>query len=437
LARKYLAQRDSRLERFKPEASHDGRSPAQLDRDRILYSTAFARLAEVTQVVAAERGHVFHNRLTHSLKVGQLARRMAEKLLSEQPAEAAQLGGLDPDVAEAAGLAHDIGHPPFGHIAEETLNHLIQDKNKGNLKDGFEGNAQSFRIVTKLAIGDAMARKGPQAVEGLNLTRATLNGILKYPWLFNKNKDKRNKWGSYDSEQEVFAWVRDHQPFNGFTKSIEAELMDWADDITFAVHDLVDFFCAGQIPLERLGDQGGGIERDVFFHEVFDRNPELRSRHSAFEDAFATIADLFVIDRRYTGAAQQRRHIWQLSTVLISRFVDAIRLQTGNPASPVSIAQYARDEIRVLKELTWHFVIVRHELATPQRGQQRIIESIFDILLEAAHSRKQWKLFPAALQERLAEDSGRMAIVRTVTDHIASMTEKEATRQFRILTGIS
>ena len=129
-------------------------------------------------MVAAERGHVFHNRLTHSIKVGQLARRLAEKLLREQPEEAAALGGLDPDVAEAAGLAHDLGHPPFGHIAEETLHRLVQKK--GKLMDGFEGNAQSFRIVAKLAVSDALPKTGAKTIEGLNLTRATLNGILNH-----------------------------------------------------------------------------------------------------------------------------------------------------------------------------------------------------------------------------------------------------------------
>ena len=362
MARKVRTQNDPRDERVVPEDRADGRSPAQIDRDRILYSTAFARLAEVTQVVAAERGHVFHNRLTHSIKVGQLARRIAEKLLREQPDEAAALGGLNPDVAEAAGLAHDLGHPPFGHIAEETLHHLVQKK--GHLKDGFEGNAQSFRIVAKLAISDALPKSGTKTIDGLNLTRATLNGILKYPWLYNKNPKKKNKWGAYRSEQELFVWVRNHQPFEDFAKSIEAELMDWADDITFAIHDLVDFFCAGQIPLERLGDEGGTAEREAFFAEVLVRNPELLDRRSTFEDAFATIVDLFVIDRRYIGTAQQRRHVWQLSTVLISRFVEAIRLQTGQEHSSVSIDQYARDQIRVLKELTWHYVIVHHELAT-------------------------------------------------------------------------
>ena len=121
---------------------------------------------------------VTYNRLTHSLKVAQLARRLAEKLNNDQPEVAHELGGLEPDVAEAAALAHDLGHPPFGHLAEEALNELCEEY---GLSDGFEGNAQSLRIVTELAVGDAIDPLGV-GLPGLNLTRATLNGILKYPW---------------------------------------------------------------------------------------------------------------------------------------------------------------------------------------------------------------------------------------------------------------
>jgi dGTPase len=217
----------------------------------VQYSSAFARLAEVTQVVSADRGYVFHNRLTHSLKVAQLARRISEKLRSEQPLEAAALGGPDPDVAEAAALAHDLGHPPFGHIAEVELDELARS---AGLADGFEGNAQSFRIVSKLAVSDAISADTDKTpvIRGLNLTRATLNAILKYPWLHGDNPAKKHKWGAYETERKLFQWVRDGHMFDRFSKSVEAAIMDWSDDITYAVHDLVDFYCAGQIPLDRL-----------------------------------------------------------------------------------------------------------------------------------------------------------------------------------------
>ena len=167
----------------KPGEPDDQRSRSQRDRDRLLYSAAFRRLAGVTQVASPAEADIFHNRLTHTLKVAQVGRRLAEKLLKEQPDEADALGGIDPEVVEAAGLAHDLGHPPFGHIAEETLENCLQKRKVGG---GYEGNAQSFRIVTKLA-----ARFEEE--DGLDLTRATLSAILKYPWIRDKDDEKKKK----------------------------------------------------------------------------------------------------------------------------------------------------------------------------------------------------------------------------------------------------
>lgn len=137
-----------RYKRFHASKSKDDRQESQRDRDRLLYSSAFRRLAGVTQVIAPGEGHVFHNRLTHSLKVAQIARRLAERILSKQSSLAEQLG-VDPDVCEAAALAHDLGHPPFGHVAEKELDRLVVEH---GLMDGFEGNAQSFRIVNSLSV---------------------------------------------------------------------------------------------------------------------------------------------------------------------------------------------------------------------------------------------------------------------------------------------
>lgn len=177
------------------------------DRDRLLYSSAFRRLAGVTQVTAVRERHLLHNRLTHSLKVAQLGRRMAQRLLR---LEGGFQGDLDdgcreylPDIVETAGLAHDIGHPPFGHIAEEVLAEEMADLG------GFEGNAQSFRIVTKLAVRDSSL--------GLNLTRASLNSVLKYPKFRSQvaspgeatgvpwyDRSRGTKWGAYDRDQNEF-----------------------------------------------------------------------------------------------------------------------------------------------------------------------------------------------------------------------------------------
>jgi dGTPase len=140
-----------REDRISGDRSKDQREHYQRDRDRILYASAFRRLAEVTQVVSPAEGEVFHNRLTHTLKVAQVALRLAEMLLNRKGGakRAEAWGGINPDVVEAAALAHNLGHPPFGHVAEDELNHLVSRLAGA---DGFEGNAQSFRIVTKLAV---------------------------------------------------------------------------------------------------------------------------------------------------------------------------------------------------------------------------------------------------------------------------------------------
>ncbi len=246
------------------ESISDQRTEGQRDRDRILYSAAFRRLAGVTQVAAAGERHNFHTRLTHSLKVAQVARRIAEYHTNPgtptSPSLIAALGGIDPDVVEAASLAHDLGHPPFGHIAEEVLDQELRAR---DVNDGFEGNPQSFRIVTVLELRQA---KRP----GLNLTRATLNAILKYPWHREDGHEKKErKWGAYRSEEGIFRWSRAMNPPDDESQSLEATIMDWADDISYSVHDLEDFYRVGLIPLDRLASDSKEIDR--FIKRAFER----------------------------------------------------------------------------------------------------------------------------------------------------------------------
>ena len=208
------SHREQRLQ-DEPRRALEFRTAGQRDRDRILHSSAFRRLAGVTQVVSSnEDSHLLHNRLTHSMKVAQVARRLAERMLLVQPEEAAAVGGIDPDVVEAAALAHDLGHPPFGHVGEKALDAAA----KSTLTDAFEGNAQSFRIVTKISIRNT-------ADHGLNLSRATLNAMLKYPWLRGSGGTKEEKkWSVYYTEAPEFEFARDGQPPGDKRKCAEAEL---------------------------------------------------------------------------------------------------------------------------------------------------------------------------------------------------------------------
>jgi dGTPase len=294
--------------------------------------------------------------------------------------------------------------------------------------------------VFSLAIGDAL-REDSNFIRGLNLTRATLNGILKYPWLYGENPKKPEKWGAYASERAQFEWARSKQQFGANIKSPEAELMDWADDITFSVHDLVDFYCAGRIPLAQLSLAGDGNdeaqERAAFLADVFERCEELQTRADDLAKVFAGICDLFPINRRYVGSREQRCQLWQFITVLITRYVGEIKLADPDENGRcVAISKSAEDEIRMLKELTWHYVILQSELATGQRGQRKAVERVFNDLREAADDKKAWKLFPPFFKEEIRNASGdRAKITRSIADYISSMTEKELLRTYRALSG--
>ena len=268
----------------------DDRHPFAKDRDRILYTSALRRLEGKSQVVASTEIGAFHTRLTHSLKVAQLGRRLAEKLRRATGARdgpGKTIAAPDPDLVEFACLAHDIGHPPFGHTGERELHstaeRLIAEtvqrrdvdtseaENEAKLAlGGFEGNPQSFRIVTRLShkwldsdgINDAAP---PSQWFGLNLTAASMDAISKYP--YRRVDISQRKWGAYGqsaadgSDYERLMWARrrtghpeecSYRSEHAEVQSFECQMMDWCDDVTYAVHDVEDFYMIGVIPLDRL-----------------------------------------------------------------------------------------------------------------------------------------------------------------------------------------
>lgn len=433
---------DLRRERLTVEKKKtlDIREPAERDYDRILYSSALRRLGGVTQVVAAHEGHVFHNRFTHSMRVSQLARRLAQKLIRQTPHLAQEAGGIDPNVAEAASLAHDLGHPPFGHIAEEELGDCVE---KGDSLgdeyrslDAFEGNAQSFRIVTKLALSSPH-------VPGLNLTRATLNALLKYPWPRQEGHHKK-KYGFYQSEEKEFNFARELHAPRDIRKCAEAEIMDWADDVTYALHDADDFYRAGLIPLDRLASLDDDSERRRFFDGIYQR-PGLKKKmegetRAEVERIFEDVIRMFPISEPYIGTQQQRERLRWSSSFLIGRFVGAIELR--NPISTdqpfVTISPREKIEVAILKALTWFYVIYNPSLATQQYGQRKIIRELFHIFGNAAVSKKdeERNIIPFAFQEAFRQaDGDNSAVVRLVADLIAGMTEQGLVKLYKRLTG--
>jgi dGTPase len=407
----------------------DSRTPAQKDRDRLLYTSSLRRLAQVTQVVSADVSHVFHNRLTHSFQVAQVGRRLAERLLALHSDLLSQSDGLDPDVVEAACYAHDLGHPPFGHIAEEELNELA-----GQDIDGFEGNAQSFRIITKLAQHSPLHR-------GLDLTRATLAAVLKYPWRRGANPGKENKWGAYGGEQKDFEFAMELRG-RANERTLEAQLMDWADDITYSVHDLDDFYRAHKIPLHLLAERKYARERELFLEAALKRHPERSgfwADPKSLQESFNEVmVGLFPLSDQYGGTWKERAALREFSSQLIGRYIGGTTLKEKGGTCELHIDDHFQLEVVMLKELTWTYVIEAPSLVSQQFGQRRAIRKLFEIYSVASRREKHRSLFPAYYREAIDDAGGdEKQTRRTVIDLIAGMTEAQALAMHNRLIGVS
>jgi dGTPase len=435
-------------------ASDDHRGPFQIDRDRLLYSMSFRRLAGVTQVVSPGEGEIFHNRLTHSIKVAQIARRMAESLGARHPEVAVAWGGLDPEVAEAAALAHDLGHPPFGHAAEEELDNLIVAElasstdhagrtHEENSGEGYEGNAQSFRVVTELAV------RRPESTHGLDLTRATLNALLKYPWQWERGLGIPKKYGAFACDRHAFQFARAGTRVIGErpqrVRSLEAQIMDWADDIAYSVHDTEDFYRAGLIPLDRLA--GTVLERERFWESAKARAQTAGiTVDRDFQLIFNGLFDRIRVREPYTGTPDQQQLLYDFVSSNIHRFTSSTRLiEPPESGEAVWFPDDVAIEVFLLKQLLWLYVIENPALAAHRLGQRRAIQTLFHEFNEAA-SHKRWPLFPALFRDRarkLFEErqvSGELVAhdrTRLVADTIASMTDKQALLVYQRFSGVS
>lgn len=418
----------------------------------------------MTQVVDAGQGRSFHNRLVHTHKVEQVARRIAEMLIVRDVDACEVIGGLSVSACEAASLAHDLGHPPFGHAAEGELDRLarqttlhVDGTGPPLVPDGFEGNAQTFRIVTRLA-------RRNLGFAGLNLTARTLNGVLKYPRARQAAVGHANKkFGTYGSELEIFKWARERRTdfflnAGDEVRTAEAQVMDLADDITYAVHDIEDFYRAGLVPLHLLlDDDDRAGERSRFLRGVRARwqrenNPRVEN-FGVYELALArvfdptTLAPAVALTSPYRGEEQQRAALRSITSTLISRYVQvtSLRPDAEHKNSVVTLGEHEsdlRDELTILKQLIWHYVITAPALAHQQMGQTAIIQSIWQAWVADARSSRP-KLLPVWAREALeritdandVEEVAGSARGRVVMDAICSMSEMQAGAVFRRITG--
>ena len=376
------------------------RTPYERDRARVVHAAASRRLAAKTQVHGPQVDDFVRNRLTHTLEVAQVARDLSRAL------------GSQPDIAETAALAHDLGHPPFGHNGEDALHELAGPCG------GFEGNAQTLRLLTRL---EAKTSTPSGESAGLNLTRATLDACTKYPW--PRREDVR-KFGVYADDLPVFTWLRQGAPASGGEprRCVEAQIMDLADDIAYSVHDVEDGVVADRVDLTRLdvAAVGQAVRAGYLPHLSDDLVAQALGRMGALE-SWPTAP--------YDGSRRSLAALKNLTSDLIGRFCGATQVATFE-AGPGPFVRYGADvvtpvptlqEIAVLKGIAAHYVMQADDRVQLMSRQRALVAELVEALL--AHA-------PASLDRSFAGDWAAApddaARLRVVVDQVASLTDASA-----------
>ena len=386
-------------ERFLDEpAKRPGRTEFMRDRARVIHSAALRRLAAKTQVAVPWENDFQRTRLSHSLECAQIGRELGESL------------GADPDLLETACLSHDMGHPPFGHNGEEALAVAALDCG------GFEGNAQSFRLLTRI---EAKTVDAQGKSLGLNLTRASLDAATKYPWARAENP---RKFGVYDDDVEIFKWVRQGAPVG--RKCLEAQIMDWSDDCAYSVHDLEDAIFAGQVSVKNFDR-----DFDTLYKEMVEGYGSDASKVEA-EQAVARLQQLSCWPVSFDRTHQSLARLKDTTSQLIGRFVLAAELETRKVHGDGSLTRYSanleipRDqviEVDFLKAVAGHYLISAAASQERYAKQQVVIHELVEMLFAVA---------PAEL-DPIFEDDWKRATndsekLRIVIDQIASLTDPGA-----------
>jgi dGTPase len=403
------------LARMNPESSRDGdyRSPFQVDRDRIIHTSAFRALQSKTQVFLSGEYDFYRTRLTHSIEVAQIGRSICERLKKCGNGMVDDECYIDGDLVEAACLAHDIGHPPFGHAGERTLNRVMQPWG------GFEGNAQTLRLLTCTIF----SRQGT----GMNPTRGLIDGVLKYKTLYGELDEPENHF-LYTDQEPYLDFVLDGQAFPSELipgevrdewKSIECQVMDWADDTAYSVNDITDGVNAGFITL-------GMVERWA-------------QENSLEGDAAATIERLLDAIRRDKVEARMGRKIGEfIAAASLSDAPDFLSQQTRRHRYRLVIDEQIKAESKLYKKLAYQLVFRSQQLQQLDKKADFVLRRLFDTFAEFyivpdKPRRDHYCLLSAAQEKQIFEADSESARARLVCDTLARMTDSAAARVYKRL----
>ncbi|KRA29407.1 MULTISPECIES: deoxyguanosinetriphosphate triphosphohydrolase [unclassified Nocardioides] len=402
---------DQARERIVPEPPKRVEAPVRLaferDRARVVHAASFRRLAAKTQVVGPQSDDFVRNRLTHSLEVAQIARDLSRAL------------GTHPDITETAALAHDLGHPPFGHNGERALAALAVDCG------GFEGNAQTLRLLTRL---EAKTSDAAGESAGLNLTRATLDACTKYPWgVADAPESAAGKFGVYDDDRPAFDWARAGAPTG--RRCVEAQVMDLADDVAYSVHDVEDGTVAGKLDLTRIDTSAvWSTVRSWYLPDATD------DRLDHVLEGLRSVGSW--PQASYDGRRGSLAALKNLTSDLIGRFCGAVQ-QATFATSDGPFVRYAADlvvpedtwlEITVLKGIAAHYVMQDATRMALQVRQRELLTELVVSLLDRDGDDLDETF--AGDWAAAADDAAR---TRVVIDQVASLTDASAVAWHRRL----
>ena len=380
-------------------AKRSDRTAFARDRARILHSAGLRRLAAKTQVLVAGSADFPRTRLTHTLEVAQIGRELGSSL------------SCDPDLVEVGCLAHDLGHPPFGHNGEDALNEIAKDAG------GFEGNAQTLRVLTRL---ESKTFDADGFSVGLNLTRAGLDSAIKYPWSREINSFK---FGYFEDDKKIFDWAREGAIAD--RKCFEAQVMDWADDVAYSVHDVEDAVVGGHLSLAVLA---GGADREAIAELAASTYIDAET-HEIFE-AMDRLSQLQYWPGVFDGSQQSLAALKNTTSQLIGRFCGAAQTETRKLFGPGYLTRYNASlmiprgvevEVAVLKTLANLFVMQRSGATEIYAQQQDTLKALATVLYAREGRDIETWLKPA--WDRATTDGQRL---RVVVDQIASLTDSSA-----------